>query len=113
MSKSHELVKQQSMKGHNSDEELRKYVERFTQMEIDRENIGGRQKDLLNEAKKSGFLKTSIRKAVKTLRSSMEQRQSATEVERATKEYVEICSDLPLFKQASGATDEAKEAVGK
>ena len=87
--------------GHNNDKLLQDYVIRFAKKQLEIEKLSGEGKEILREAKNDGFLKTSIRKAVKNLRMTPEQVQAKQEVEDTTKTYMEICGDLPLFQQAS------------
>jgi uncharacterized protein (UPF0335 family) len=85
----------------NFDALLRDYVEKVAKKENSIDGIRGELKDILNEAKNAGFLKTSIRKAVRKLRMTQEQIQAKTEVDEAAEQYFNLCKDLPLFKAAA------------
>lgn len=87
--------------GDNSGKLLVDYVERYTKKLEAVEAIRGEMKDILNEAKNDGFLKTAIRKTVKNLRLTEEQRQAKQEIDEATRHYTELCQDLPLFSAAA------------
>lgn len=110
--KSNELIKKQAEKGHNSEQLLKGYVEKMVRLEDEMTDLRGAQKDLLNDAKDNGFLKTAIKKAIKQLRKTDEQRQADNEVKKATEDYIKICSGLPLFEAVSEHTDEQRQAVG-
>lgn len=87
--------------GHNSDELLKKYVVNIAQYEDQMMVIRGKIKAELQSAKDDGFLKMAIRKAVKSLTMTEEQRQAKQEVEIETRRITELCRDLPLFSKAA------------
>lgn len=94
--------------GHNSasDELLKGYMEKLNNLTNDAEAVRGDIKEVLNQAKADGFLKTSLRKALKDLRMTEEQRQSSNEVQQSREEYVRICKELGLF-----VPEESEEAA--
>lgn len=92
--------------GHNSganDKNLIAHVE-FVAREMDKiDAIRGKIKDRLDKAKTDGFLKTSIRNAIKVLRMTEEQIQAKEEIDSETARITELCADLPLFHAAEEA----------
>lgn len=100
--KSNELVKKQAAgKGHNSDELKRDYVKKLVGLKMEMTAIRGREKDLLNNAKTDGILKTSLRNAVKELAKTDEQLQAQKEVDTETAYITALCKGLPLFEAAA------------
>jgi len=88
-------------KGDNSDKLLIEYVQDYAKIETQIVALREKQKAVLNNAKDDGHKKMSIRGAVKDLRMSSEQRQAKLEVELDRKRAVELCKDLPLFRNAA------------
>lgn len=87
--------------GDNSDKLLKDYVTKCANLMGEMESKNSDLKEVLRSAKNDGFLKTSIRNAVKELRMTTEQRDSRKEIDEMTARYTELCRDLPLFKQAA------------
>lgn len=86
--------------GHNNPinaKNLQEHVIYVAKKEAEKRKIDGQIKDRLGNAKNEGFLKTSIRKAVKILNMSEEQIQAKKEIDDATEYYTDLCRDLPLF----------------
>ena len=88
-------------KGDNSDALLKDHVAFIAAKQMQMEKLGGEIKERLSMAKNEGFLKMSIRKAVKNLRSTEEQRQAKRAVDEEAERYTALCRDLPLFAQAA------------
>lgn len=95
--------------GDNADRILMEYVEKVAKFQDQIDTINGKMKDTLNAAKKDGFLKTSIKEAIKNLRMTKEQWQSKKEIHNETMRITKLCSDLPLF--AKNEEDDQKEAA--
>lgn len=86
--------------GHNDPinaKNLQEHVLYVAKKEAEKRKIDGQIKDRLHDAKNEGFLKTSIRKAVKILNMTEEQLQAKKEIDDATEYYTDLCKDLPLF----------------
>ena len=89
-------------KGNNSDQLLKNYVERVGNIMNEMSALNSDLKDVLRQAKSDGFLKTAIRKTVKQLQMTGDHLDAKREIDEATKHYVAICKELPLFKFAEG-----------
>jgi len=100
---SNDLVNKQkapASAGHNMDKLKVDYVRDFANLEKQIIEIRGQQKDMLNDAKSDGILKTAIRGAAKNLFKTDEQKQAQKEVDDETDYITALCKDLPLFKAA-------------
>jgi len=83
--------------GDNSKALLHQHVEFIEAEKAKIIKSNGKIKKRLNEAKKDGYLKTSVRDTIKERGLSEAQKQSRTEIKEATEHYNELCADLPLF----------------
>lgn len=105
--KSNELVMAQARgdavlpaKGDNAKILLQDYIKEFERLEAEKDKAVSAQKEMLNRAKKDGFLKTSIRITVRRRKETVEQRNSRKEIEAEIETYTQMCADLPLFEVA-------------
>jgi hypothetical protein len=83
--------------GGNREEFEKSCVEFVAKKTMAIQGINGEIKEKLREAKEVGSSKMAIRRAVKHLLMSEEQRQSKDEVESETQRITALCADLPLF----------------
>lgn len=86
--------------GHNSganDKLLVAHVTKIAQTMNAIEELRGEIKDELNLAKSNGFLKMAVKKAIKVLRMTEEQKQSEEEITSEAMRITALCADLPLF----------------
>lgn len=90
-----------AMQGSNSNELLKKHITDFAQLERKKQEIVGKQKEILRAAKDDGFKKMAIRGAVKDLSMTEDQRQAKQEIDDERAHYTDLCRDLPLFKTAA------------
>ena len=104
------FAEEESAIGHNDPinaKNLQEHVSYVAKKEAEKRKIDGQIKDRLSDAKNEGFLKTSIRKAVKILNMTEEQLQAKKEIDDATEYYTDLCKDLPLFASNREENDEA------
>lgn len=86
--------------GHNiiASEELEKSVlERYGHIQNEIKKLRNDAKDILQEGKDSGVLKSSVRNAYKELSMSEDARQAQKEVDNYTRRLVALGGDMPLF----------------
>lgn len=88
-------------KGDNADKALKDYVSRCANIIGEISDLNSDLKEVLGEAKNAGFSKMAIRRTVKFLRLTTEQKDTKREVDDLTEHYTNLCQDLPLFKVAA------------
>lgn len=90
-----------AIEGHNSDAMLKEFGSRINNLMDQQDAIGDDIKDVLTEAKEKGISASALKKAVKRLRETEDQKQKRQDLEDEVALYAEKLggfADTPLGK---------------